>query len=234
MSGTDPDALALVAQWAKAPGRSAIFDFNGTLSDDEPILLRLYIEMFAQRLGWTLTPQRYYQRLAGRSDREIVQIVLAETGNDPALLEDLLTERRARYCALVEQCSPIQPGTVAAVQLLTAAGVPVAISTGAQRVDVDFVLAHSPLHGAFAAIVTEEDVQRGKPDPQGYQLAADALGVDPGDALAFEDSVFGVRSAIAAGMRCIAIEGTRSRAELIGEADAVVAAISAELFAALT
>lgn len=230
----DPTLDATVLAWAAHPDRCVIFDFNGTLSDDEPILLRLYTEMFLERLHWTLTPRHYYQRYAGRSDREIIDIVVEElNGFDDALASDLLAERRRRYCTLVEKNSPIREDTVATVQGLADRGIRQGIVTGAQRIDVQFVLDHSPLGAYFPVIVTEEDVQRGKPDPQGFQLGAEQMGVDPAAVLVFEDSLFGVQAAKAAGMACIAVEGTRSRDELEGAADAVVARISPTVFAAL-
>ncbi|NJC68638.1 HAD family phosphatase [Planosporangium thailandense] len=233
-AGTDPRALRVIDAWAATPGRAVIFDFNGTLSDDEPILFRLYTEMFRERLQWTLTPRQYFQRLGGRSDREIIDIVVEEiAGGDEKLSRDLLAERRTRYCDLVEHQSPILPATVDMVRRLADHGVPMGIVTGAQRVDVEFVLSRSPLAGAFTAIVTVEDVTRGKPDPEGFELGAQRMGVEPAAVLVFEDSVFGARAARSAGMRCVAVEGTVTRAELEGDADAVVSGLSPDLFAIL-
>jgi beta-phosphoglucomutase len=219
----DDAARQLVSDWATEPGRAVIFDFNGTLSDDEPILLRLYAEMFREHLDWELTPPHYFAALAGLSDREIIErVVLAHGGGDVPLVERLLAERRVRYCRLVEEHSPVLPPTVELVSQLLADGVALAIVTGAQRIDVDFVLARSPLAGAFPVIVSEEDVTRGKPDPEGFLIAARALGVEASSILVFEDSVHGVQAAHMAGMACIAVEGTRTRAELAEWADAVV------------
>jgi beta-phosphoglucomutase len=238
LTGTDPGldsrASSAVAAWAAAPGRAVIFDFNGTLSDDEPILHRLYTDMFRERLQWTLTPRHYYNRFAGRSDREIIEIVVEElAGGDANLTRELLAERRTRYCELVEQQSPILSATVDTVRGLTDHGVPLGIVTGAQRIDVEFVLSRSPLAEVFTVIVTEEDVTRGKPDPEGFELGAQRMGVEPAAVLVFEDSIYGVRAARSAGMRCIAVEGTRTRAELEGDADGVVSSLRPDLFAVL-
>lgn len=234
LEGADPRVESLVLGWASTPGRSAIFDFNGTLSDDEPILLHLYTEMFLERLQWTLTPRHYYSRFAGRSDREIISIVVEElVGEDECLVAALLKERRTRYCELVEQRSPIRHATVETVQQFAKAGVPLGIVTGAQRIDVEFVLSRSAVGGLFKVIVTEEDVQRGKPDPHGFEIAASAMGINPSDALVFEDSVWGIQAAKAAGMRCLAVAGTRGPNELSGEADGVIDRICPDLFAGL-
>jgi HAD superfamily hydrolase (TIGR01509 family) len=176
----------------------------------------------------------YFGRLAGRSDREIVELVVSEqAGGDPGLIELLLRERRDRYCRLVEARSPIETGTVELLALLREAGVPLAIVTGAQRVDVDFVLSQRGLQGTFSAVVTEEDVSRGKPHPEGFLQGASLLGVRPSGALVFEDSLFGLRAARAAGMSSIGLTGTKSRLELEGEADLIVDVLGPELLEAV-
>jgi beta-phosphoglucomutase len=208
-----------------------VFDFNGTLSNDEPLLLRVYTELFRRHLGWDLTPDDYFRRLAGRSDREIIETAVAEHAvGDATLVDTLFEERRDRYRELVAERSPIEPAAAALVGLLRAHAVPLAIVTGAQRVDVDLVLGRSDLATAFDVIVTEEDVRRGKPHPEGFELAAGRLGADPSAVLVFEDSVFGIRAAHGAGMSCIGVVGTKTRRELEREADAVVDELSPALF----
>ena len=227
----DPAVRSVFDAWSVRRQRAVIFDFNGTLSDDEPLLLKIYEELFREHLQWSLTPADYYARLAGRSDREIVALVLAEhPDTDPELMPLLLRQRQKRYRELVQQRSPIAAETAQLVHLLADRGVPMAVVTGAQRADVNYVLAHSAVAGHFTVVVTEEDVRSGKPDPEGFLVGATALGVTPADVLAFEDSLPGVAAARAAGMRCIAVEGTHDRATLLAAADAVVPALTASLF----
>lgn len=201
--------------------RAVLFDFNGTLSDDEPILERVFGEIFMAYLGWRLPAGDYYSRLAGRSDREIVEIAVAEragglAGNEP-LVERLLALRRERYLQLVADESPVHPHTAALVRTLAERGHALGIVTGAQRPDVEFVLARSGVADCFSVVVTEEDVASGKPDPEGFLTAAARLGVLPGETVVLEDSVAGVRAASAAGMRCIGVVGTHDAHTLAGE-----------------
>ena len=78
-------------------------------------------------------------------------------------------------------------------------------------------------------VVTEEDVTRGKPDPEGFLRAARALGVEPHEVLVLEDSLAGVRAAKAAGMRCVAVTGTHDTATLAAEGVTVVDVLSPAL-----
>jgi len=158
--------LPLLDDWARRSQRSVIFDFNGTLSDDEPILQEIFTELFAEHLGYDLTPEDYYSRLAGHSDREIVELVVGERApGELALAEELLRQRRDRYKEKVAHTSPIGPQAVQLVHRLASGGVPMAIVTGAQREDVMCVVENSDVRPYIDVIVTEEDVRCGKPDP---------------------------------------------------------------------
>jgi beta-phosphoglucomutase len=223
-------AAEVLRAWADHADRGVIFDFNGTLSDDEPILLEVFRELFAEHFGWELSAAEYYGRLAGHSDREIVEVVLAEQApQDPGLVEELLRLRRERYQEQVARRSPISAGAVALVQRLAGDGVPMAIVTGAQRADVQCVLASSPAGEHLRLLVTEEDVDRGKPDPEGFLKGSRLLALEPQRVLVFEDSVPGVRAATAAGMPCIGVSGERGTAQLLTVTDAIVPALTPSL-----
>lgn len=218
-----------------APAEAVIFDFNGTLSDDEPVLLQIFTELFAAHLAWELQPSDYYDRLVGHSDREIIEIVVADrVGDAPELVETLLAERRRRYCELVAAAPTISSDTVELVRRLADAGVPLGIVTGAQRADVEFVIARAGIAELFDVVVCEEDVSRGKPDPEGFLRAAAVLAPDGvARTVVFEDSLPGIRAAKAAGMRCVAVAGARNREVLEEEADLVVDRLGPELVSSL-
>jgi beta-phosphoglucomutase len=232
----DEDSLArrTLAAWAHRSHRAVIFDFNGTLSDDETILFEIFAEIFRERLGRSLTAEEYSGRLLGLSDREIITTIVEDAGQgDEAMVEALLRMRAERYRAKVAAASPIRADTVALVRRLADAEVPIGIVTGAQRSEVRFVLDRSPVGRHVAAVVTEEDVSVGKPDPEGFLLGARLLGRASEDILVFEDSVPGVVAARAGGMVCVAVApGGGSRA-LADVAPARVSALGPGLLASL-
>lgn len=183
--------------------RAVVFDFNGTLSDDEPVLDELF-RAIGYDLGLELTSEDYYLSLAGLSDPAIVARLLEWSGSDVDA-DALLAAKVTRYKEIVSAKPTITPQTVAFVEAV-AARVPVAIASGAVREEVEHVLGIAGLRERFGAVICADDVEHGKPHPEGYLKAAEALGVEPAFTLVFEDADAGVQAARAAGMRCIAIE----------------------------
>ena len=90
----------------------------------------------------------------------------------------------------------------------------------------------SGLAALVSVTVTSEDVEHGKPDPEGYRRGLELLGIDGAEAVAFEDSDVGVAAALAAGVRCVAVLGTMSP-ERLSRAEAVVPRLDAEAVRAL-
>ena len=201
-----------------------MFDFNGTLSDDEPLLFAILADLFAEQ-GRPLSEEVYYERLAGLSDPEIVRLWL---GADHPAVDAVLAERIARYRAQVADGSTISPAAREAV-LHAAAKVPVAVVSGAHRAEIVPALEAAGLADLFSVVVTIEDVERGKPDPAGYLLALELLGggLEPAAVTVFEDTEAGVASAKAAGMRCVAIPGTHTP-ERLALADELAPALDVE------
>ena len=150
-----------------------VFDFNGTLSDDEPLLLSIYQELFA-RYGRPLSEQEYVDRLAGNTEEAIIGTWL---GVDGPLLAMLVQERIAAYTTLAAGGSTVTAEVREAVRY-AAERVPVAIVSGAFRAEIEPVVAAAGIAGDLATIVTADDVEHGKPDPEGYRLAVERLGVD--------------------------------------------------------
>ena len=205
--------------------RAVLFDFNGTLSDDEPLLCELWQENFAEH-GRPLAREDYFDRLAGLSDPEIAEAWLGPAHPGVA---DALAEHVRRYRERVSDGSTVTPELRAVVRA-AAARVPVGVVSGAMRADVEPVLEAAGLAAAVSVVVTAEDVERGKPDPAPYLLALEHLAWEGPrtDALAFEDSEVGVLSAKAAGLRCVALLGT-APASRLAAADEVVERIDVAL-----
>jgi beta-phosphoglucomutase len=205
--------------------RAVVFDFNGTLSHDEPILCEIFMELFAEQ-GRPLSAQQYFDELAGLSDPEIVRTWL---GPEHPAVEEVIRERIRRYREAVANGSTV-PDDVRAAVRYAASRVPVAIVSGAARAEIEPVLESAKLADVISVIVAAEDVVNGKPAPDGYRKAHALIGrnIDVGDVLAIEDTEAGVASAKDAGLRCIAVLGTLSPARLL-RADEIVERVDVPL-----
>ena len=201
--------------------RAVAFDFNGTLSDDEPILYAVYRDMFSEH-GRPLAESDYYGTLAGLSEEAIIGTWLDVDGGE---LAALVEERIERYLALARGGETVSPAVREAVAY-AADRVPVTVVSGAFRREIEPVLAGASLDRWVEFIVAADDVERGKPDPECYLRAISLLdgALRPDEVVAFEDTEAGVVSAKAAGLYCVAVLGTHS-AERLHAADELVEAI---------
>ena len=183
------------------PARAVAFDFNGTLSDDEPILLSVYRELFAEQ-NRPLTDAEYYDTLAGLSEEAIIGTWLGVEGD---ALASLVEERIERYLARCGSGETVSAPVRDAVSY-AARRVPVAVVSGAFRREIEPVLVGAGLAARLRPRRGRRH-ERGKPDPAAYALAVDPSAKTwlPDDVVAFEDTEAGVSSAKAAGLRCVAV-----------------------------
>lgn len=208
-----------------------LFDFNGTLSDDESLLRELFIELAAARCGVQLTADYYHEVLAGRSDREIMEeiLALAPESAPQHRIEEFFPVIDVMYAEAISQSSTISPETVRLLKALHAGGLKLGVVTGASRRQVIPALERADVLGLFGVVVTDEDVATGKPSPEGFELAARKLGLqDPSRIAAFEDSIPGLGAVKAAGMIPICVEGTHPLDVLRQHADLIISEISTD------
>ena len=206
--------------------RAIVFDFNGTLPDDEPILCEIFVQLFAEH-GKPLSAQEYFDELAGLSDPEIVRTWL---GRDPPDVDAVIGKRIERYRAAVADGSSVHEHVREALRY-AAARVPLAVCSGAARAEIEPVVEAAGLAPLLRGIVSSDDVAEGKPAPEGYLTAMRELldGVDPADVLVFEDTEAGIASARAAGVgRVVAVTGTLAPQRL-RDADELVDTIDVDL-----
>ena len=203
--------------------KALLLDFNGTLSEDEPILCRIFQELF-EEAGKPLSEEEYYGQLAGFSDREIVQMWLGR--DDPALLD----RKSARYRELADG-STVSDRAREAVRYAAEHAV-VAVVSGSARAEIQPVLAASGVADSITVLVAEDDIRRSKPDPEGYLIAVHLLGIAAEDGAAVEDSEAGVAAAKAAGLYCVGVTTTQP-AERLSAADEVASRVDRELIARL-
>jgi HAD superfamily hydrolase (TIGR01509 family) len=201
---------------------AVVFDLDGVLVDSEAVWDAVREELARERGGrWHPGAQR---DMMGMSSPEWSTYMHERIGlsEPPGEINRVVVERMlARYAA----GPPWIPGAREAVRRLAAA-FPLGLASSSNRELIEAVLSSGGLAPFFRATVSSEEVARGKPAPDVYLEAARRLGADPADCVAIEDSHNGIRSAKAAGMRCIAIPNPQfPPGEAAGEADRLLGSI---------
>ena len=206
------------------PVRAIVFDFDGVLADSEGLHLRLYQELL-EPAGVVLTEADYRKDYLGLDDEGVFRKLAADFNLLVAdeEVEMLIVEKGRRFEQAVKGAAVLYPQAEACVRRLGARW-PLGIASGALRRDIELILRPSGLLDAFAFIVAAEDVDENKPAPDAYLLAAGLHGVPAGSCVAIEDSLPGLQSAHAAGLKTIAVTHTFPR-EAVSHADAVVDAL---------
>ena len=209
--------------------RAVIFDFNGIIVDDEPIHFELFQRVLKEE-GIKLTEADYYARYLGCDDRGAFTTAYREHGRalSPSKLAQLIERKAAYYQEDIKSKMRVFPGVQTVVPHL-AQKLPLAIASGALRNEIEIILSNMGLLAHFRAIVSAEDVTRGKPDPEIFlkalaQLNAALISNPPisaAECLVIEDSKEGIRGARRAGMKCLAVTNSHP-AELLDEADSIV------------
>jgi beta-phosphoglucomutase len=167
--------------------------------------------------GRTLDERTYFDRYLGFGDRDVF-VELSRDGGWPledSALDALMTLKAERYRHHLAAGDALYATAAGCVKGL-APRFSLAIASGSLRGEIHDILTVSGLRDAFAAIVGADDVANGKPAPDPYLKAAGLLGVPPEQAIAIEDSRWGLESARAAGMRTIAVTTTYPAAALQG------------------
>jgi HAD superfamily hydrolase (TIGR01509 family) len=204
------------------PFNAVLFDLDGVLIDTTDLHYRIWDE-FARSKG--LVPSRP-QLLAtnGRRADETIRLWLGDELSDYQIAA-LTAERETFFNRLLEtEVVPAVAGAVEFVRELVRAGVPIGVATSATPENARLAIAKIGLADAICAIVTAGDVSNGKPHPEPYIKLAAALGTAAADCVAIEDSVSGIRSAKAAGAKCLAVTTTFPESQRIAESpDWVVA-----------
>ena len=180
---------------------AVVFDLDGILIGSEPIWTEVRKDFVTREGGvWRLEAQR---RMVGMSTAEWSLYMSTEL-QVPLPPSEIGSRVVDAMCMRYGDRPPLVDGAAEAVRAL-ATRWPLAIASSSPRLLIDRVLKSSDLGALFRISVSSEEVERGKPAPDVYWRAADRLGVTPEACVAIEDSRNGVRSALAADMRVIAI-----------------------------
>jgi HAD superfamily hydrolase (TIGR01509 family) len=188
--------------------RALIFDMDGLLVDSEP-LAAAAMTAFLRRYGREPRSEVGAQ-LLGRRLPEALAIV-REAYELAVPVEELIAIYGEMRLAALRGNVRSMPGAAEVIAYGRAAGLRLALATSGQRAHADVSLGETGLAGLFDAEATGDEVERGKPAPDLFLLAASRVGVEPAACVVFEDAPLGVAAAVAARMRAVAVPNAKSR-----------------------
>jgi beta-phosphoglucomutase len=188
-----------------------IFDMDGVLVDSYDAHYKSWRDVAAEE-GVTIT-EADFARSFGRTSREIIGSTWHVANLDDARIRAIDTRKEEAFRRIVRHHFPVMDGAPELIDALRAAGFRIAVGSSAPPENV--ALALERLGGAhrFDGIVNGMDVQRGKPDPQVFLMAAERAGVEPPACVVIEDARPGVEAAHRAGMAAVALLSTGRSAE---------------------
>lgn len=192
--------------------RAVIFDMDGVLVDSGAYH-RAAWRALLEELGAEPEDDEFWRLTIGRPVEEALPVLLGR----PLSTQEIARYSKRKtdlYHQLADGRFPPVPGAVAFVRALERQNIPRALATSASPRSVRAVLRDLDLTAQFPVVVTADDVERGKPDPEVYLAAASGLGVAPLHCVVFEDSLVGVEAARRAGMVPIGLTTAHTEAEL--------------------
>jgi HAD superfamily hydrolase (TIGR01509 family) len=192
--------------------RALLFDLDGTLAETDSLHLPTWVDAL-QPYGVEVDEEVYRDRISGRSTAEIVR----------ELLPDLTDEQgrsigEAKEASFRERASELEPlpGLVDFVIQGRELGMRIALVTNAPEQNVETILLALKLRDFFDVVVLADEVEAVKPDPAPYRAALEKISVPAEVALAFEDSVSGISSSVAAGIPTVGIASSQDPEKLLG------------------
>ena len=200
--------------------QAVIFDMDGVLIDSYQAHYQSWVEL-AEAEGLHVTEAEFAATF-GRTTREIIARLWGSGRYDDAQIAELDRRKEAAYRRIIEADFPAMPGAGELLRSLHNAGFRLAVGSSGPPENVALVVERLAAKDLFEAVVTVEDVTRGKPDPEVFLIAARRLGVAPANCAVIEDAPAGVAAANAAGMASVGLLSTGRKPEDLAAARAVV------------
>jgi HAD superfamily hydrolase (TIGR01509 family) len=192
--------------------RALLFDLDGTIAETDSLHLPTWVDAL-QPHGVEVDEEFYRDRISGRNTAEIVRELLPDLTDEQG--RSIGDAKEASFRERASELEPL-PGLVDFIERGKKRGMRIALVTNAPEENVEAILPALKLRGLFDAVVLADEVEAVKPDPAPYRAALERTGVPAERALAFEDSVSGIVSSVAAGIPTVGITSSQNPKRLIG------------------
>lgn len=199
--------------------KGIIFDMDGVVVDNHSYHYQAW-KLFSEKYDFELNPTLYRDNYNGKTNIDLFKMIFGEITFDK--IKEYSDEKESIYQKLYYEHMRPHIGLVDFLDYLQKLKIKIALGTSAPTNNVDFTLDSLKLRSYFEVIVDGSQVQRGKPDPQVYQLCAMRLGIDPKFCVVFEDSLAGLESAERAGCIIVGVATSHKALELTVRTDLII------------
>ena len=196
--------------------KAVIWDLDGVIADTAPFHFQAWREVVESRgRGYT---EKDFQHGFGLRNDDILRYLFGDLTSEE--IETLSKKKEDIFRARIKDNIKALPGVLRLLEILRKEGFGIALVSSAPIENIELVLSSLDVGKYFDCIISADDVTKGKPDPQGFLLAAKRLGMEPNQCLVIEDATAGVQAAKAAGMKCIAVTNMHPQ-EALAKSDLV-------------
>ena len=205
----------MLSTWSSTPVsglyRALLFDLDGTLAETDSLHLPTWVDAL-EPYGVDVDEEFYRDRISGRNTAEIVRELLPDLTDEQG--RSIGDAKEANFRKRAIELEPL-PGLVDFVVRGRKRGMWIALVTNAPEENVEAILPALKLRDLFDIVVLADEVEAVKPDPAPYRAALEKTGVLAESALAFEDSVSGIASSVAAGIPTVGIASSQEPKRLL-------------------
>jgi beta-phosphoglucomutase family hydrolase len=199
--------------------KAVLFDLDGTLLDNNEVHYKAW-KKYLKDNGKEISDEDFKENISGRTNQDAVEHIYDKKMSQEEA-EKYYLKKEEIYREMYKPDIKAIPGLEKFLEDLDKHDVTMAIATSGIQVNIDFMFEHVPIKQYFDKIINSNDIEKGKPDPEIFLKTAEELGILPENCVVFEDSIAGVQSGKAAGMKVVALTTTHTKEEL-GEADLVI------------
>ncbi|AVD83408.1 haloacid dehalogenase [Pseudomonas sp. SWI6] len=198
-----------------------LFDLDGTLTDTDTLHLQAFRQLLREHDGRELTQAQFDAQVSGRANGELFAELFPKASTVQRLA--LADRKEALFRELAPALEPM-PGLLRLLEHAQAQGIGMCVVTNAPRLNAEHMLSAMGLGARFEHVLVAEELARPKPDPLPYLTGLQRLGAEAGQALAFEDSLPGVKAASGAGIFTVGIATTQTPEQLLAAGAQLVVA----------
>jgi beta-phosphoglucomutase len=191
--------------------KGVIFDMDGVIVDNHKYHFSAWME-FSKRHKFELNEEIYREHYNGKTNADLFQMIFGKLSEEQII--EYAEEKEGLYQDLYREHMKAHTGLLDFLDYLVGHKVRIALGTSAPTKNVDFILDALKLRQYFSVIVDGSQVDKGKPDPQVYQMCVNKLGLEPKQCVVFEDSLAGLESGERAGCTIIAVATSHKASEL--------------------